>query len=230
MRAPASARDRDPTADPIDPEQVRFDGRGLVPAIVQDAATGAVLMLAYMDREALEATVRTREVHFHSRSRGRLWRKGETSGNLLHLVELDLDCDADALLVRVHPAGPACHNGEATCFGPAEDTLAAFLSRLAALLRERRRALPQGSFTADLFRGGAGAIAAKLREEAEEAAAAYEGEGRDRAIAELTDLLYVMLVLATDLEVTPDEVRASLEAKHAAVGARRAEREAREGS
>ena len=220
----------DLAADTIDHAQVRFDGQGLVPSIVQDAATGAVLMLAYMDREALEATVRTREVHFHSRSRGRLWRKGETSGNVLHLVQLDLDCDADALLVRVHPAGPACHTGEATCFGPAEDTLCAFLSRLAALLRERRRDLPEGSFTTDLFRGGAPAIAAKLREEAEEAARAYEAEGRDRAVAELTDLLYVMLVLATDLGVTPADVRASLEAKRAAVGTRRAEREAREGS
>ncbi len=209
---------------------VQWDERGLVPAIVQDAATGAVLMLAYMDGEALEATIRTREVHFHSRSRGRLWRKGETSGNVLHLVDLDLDCDADALLVRVHPAGPACHTGEVTCFGPAEDTLAAFLSRLAALLRERKRDLPEGSFTAELFRGGASAIAAKLREEADEAAAAYTGEGRERALAELTDLLYVALVLATDLDVTPGEVRASLEAKRAAVGARRAGRAARGGS
>ncbi|MBA2370907.1 MAG: bifunctional phosphoribosyl-AMP cyclohydrolase/phosphoribosyl-ATP diphosphatase HisIE [Chloroflexi bacterium] len=209
---------------------MQWDERGLVPAIVQDAATGAVLMLAYMDGEALEATIRTREVHFHSRSRGRLWRKGETSGNVLHLVDLDLDCDADALLVRVHPAGPACHTGEVTCFGPAEDTLAAFLSRLAALLRERKRDLPEGSFTAELFRGGASAIAAKLREEADEAAAAYTGEGRERALAELTDLLYVALVLATDLDVTPGEVRASLEAKRAAVGARRAGRAARGGS
>ena len=209
---------------------VQWDERGLVPAIVQDAATGAVLMLAYMDGEALEATIRTREVHFHSRSRGRLWRKGETSGNVLHLVDLDLDCDADALLVRVHPAGPACHTGEVTCFGPAEDTLAAFLSRLAALLRERKRDLPEGSFTAELFRGGASAIAAKLREEADEAAAAYTGEGRERALAELSDLLYVALVLATDLDVTPGEVRASLEAKRAAVGARRAGRAARRGS
>ena len=209
---------------------VQWDERGLVPAIVQDAATGAVLMLAYMDGEALETTIRTREVHFHSRSRGRLWRKGETSGNVLHLVDLDLDCDADALLVRVHPAGPACHTGEVTCFGPAEDTLAAFLSRLAALLRERKRDLPEGSFTAELFRGGASAIAAKLREEADEAAAAYTGEGRERALAELTDLLYVALVLATDLDVTPGEVRASLEAKRAAVGARRAGRAARGGS
>ena len=220
----------DPAPDTIHAAHVRFDGQGLVPAIVQDAATGAVLMLAYMDREALEATVRTREMHFHSRSRGRLWRKGETSGNVLHLVGLDLDCDADALLVRVHPVGPACHTGEATCFGPARDTLSAFLSRLAALLRERKRDLPQGSFTADLFRAGVPSIAAKLREEAEEAAAAYEGEGRERAIAELTDLLYVMLVLATDLGVTPDEVRASLNAKRSAAPARRAEREAHEGS
>jgi len=214
----------------VNDASVQWDERGLVPAIVQDAATGAVLMLAYMDGEALEATIRTREVHFHSRSRGRLWRKGETSGNILHLVDLDLDCDADALLVRVHPAGPACHTGEVTCFGPAEDTLAAFLSRLAALLRERKRDLPEGSFTAELFRGGASAIAAKLREEADEAAAAYTGEGRERALAELTDLLYVALVLATDLDVTPGEVRASLEAKRAAVGARRAGRAARGGS
>ena len=101
---------------PATPDTVRFDERGLVPAIVQDAATGAVLMLAYMDRTALAETLRTREVHFHSRSRGRLWKKGETSGNVLHLVDLAADCDADALLVRAHPAGPACHTGEVSCF------------------------------------------------------------------------------------------------------------------
>jgi phosphoribosyl-ATP pyrophosphohydrolase/phosphoribosyl-AMP cyclohydrolase len=211
-------------------ERIRFDGQGLVPAIVQDAGTGNVLMLAYMDRDALEATLRTREVHFHSRSRGRLWRKGETSGNVLHLVSLALDCDGDALVVQAHPAGPVCHTGEATCFGPQSGTLAPFLSQLAAVLRERRRDMPPGSFTADLFRGGRDVIAAKLLEEAEETAAAYRREGRDRAIAELTDLLYVGLVLATDLDITPDEARTSLEAKRAATGARRAEREAREGS
>ncbi len=214
----------------IDPTRVRFDDRGLVPTIVQDALTGAVLMLAYMDREALEATLRTREVHFHSRSRGRLWRKGESSGNVLHLIGLDLDCDADALLVRAHPAGPTCHTGEATCFGPQGETLATFVSQLAAVLRERKRELPDGSFSAGLFRGGPPAIAAKLLEEAEETAAAYRDEGRDRALAELTDLLYVGLVLATDLDLTPDEVRENLEAKRAATGVRRAEREAREGS
>ena len=203
-------------------DRISFDAGGLVPAIVQDAATGAVLMLGYMDREAVEATVGTREVHFHSRSRQRLWKKGETSGNVLHLVDLRLDCDADAMLVRVHPAGPTCHTGSATCFGPANDqSLARFLSELAALLRQRRRDLPSGSFSAELFRGGANAIAAKLVEEANETAAALRGEGRERTLSELTDLVYVMLVLATHLDLAPDEVRASLEEKRRQAPARR---------
>ncbi len=212
----------------VDPERVGFDERGLVPAIVQDAATGAVLMLAYMDREALDATLRTREVHFHSRSRGRLWKKGETSGNVLHIVDIALDCDADALLVKAHPAGPTCHTGAATCFSPQSDMdLGRFLTELAATLIERKRDLPAGSYSAELFRGGTEAIAAKLVEEATETAAALRGEGRARTISELTDLLYVMLVLATDIGASPDEVRTSLEAKRAAAPARRAQREAR---
>jgi len=203
-------------------EEIRFDERGLVPAIVQDAATGAVLMLAYMDREALDATVRTREVHFHSRSRDKLWKKGETSGNVLHLVELVSDCDADALLVKVHPSGPACHTGDATCFGPVNQAdLGRFLSELAAMLRQRRRDLPADSYSAELFKAGPDAIAAKLIEEAREAADALRGEGRERTISELTDLLYVMLVLATQIEATPDEIRASLEEKRRQAPTRR---------
>ena len=214
--------------DHTDLTSVAFDSGGLVPAIVQDAATGAVLMLAYMDREALDATLRTREVHFHSRSRGRLWKKGETSGNVLHLVDLATDCDRDALLVKVHPSGPACHTGEATCFGPVNETdLGRFLSELAATLHQRRRDLPSGSFSADLFRSGNDGIADKLVEEAGETATALRGEGRERTVSELTDLLYVMLVLATHIEATPDEIRASLEAKRAAAPARRAQREGR---
>jgi phosphoribosyl-ATP pyrophosphohydrolase/phosphoribosyl-AMP cyclohydrolase len=202
--------------------EVHFDERGLVPAIVQDAATGTVLMLAYMDREALDASLRTREVHFHSRSRGRLWRKGETSGNVMHLVELVPDCDADALLLKVHPAGPACHTGAATCFGPINaNDLGRFLSELAAMLRQRRRDLPASSYSAELFKAGPDAIADKLVEEAAETAAALRGEGRERTISELTDLLYVMLVLATQVEATPDEIRASLEAKGRQAPARR---------
>jgi phosphoribosyl-ATP pyrophosphohydrolase/phosphoribosyl-AMP cyclohydrolase len=199
----------------------RFDERGLVPAIVQDAATGAVLMLGYMDREALDATLRSGEVHFHSRSRDRLWRKGESSGNTLQLVDLALDCDADALLVRAHPTGPVCHTGAATCFSDANlETLAAFLSQLAAVLRQRRRDLPAGSFSAELFRGGRAAIAEKLVEEAVESALAAESEGHERALSELTDLLYVMLVLATDLELRPEEVRQSLVDKRSAAASR----------
>ncbi|HEV8671024.1 MAG TPA: bifunctional phosphoribosyl-AMP cyclohydrolase/phosphoribosyl-ATP diphosphatase HisIE [Candidatus Limnocylindria bacterium] len=201
---------------------IRFDEKGLVPAIVQDAGTGAVLMLAYMDRDALDATLRTREVHFHSRSRDKLWKKGETSGNVLHLVALVPDCDADALLVKVHPAGPACHTGDATCFGPVNAAdLGHFLSELAAMLRQRKRDLPAGSYSAELFKAGPEAIAAKLIEEAGETAGALRGEGRERTISELTDLLYVMLVLATQVEITPDEVRASLEEKRRQAPSRR---------
>jgi phosphoribosyl-ATP pyrophosphohydrolase/phosphoribosyl-AMP cyclohydrolase len=202
--------------------EIRFDEQGLVPAIVQDAATGAVLMLAYVDREALDATLRTREVHFHSRSRGKLWHKGETSGNVMHLVELTPDCDKDALLLKVHPSGPACHTGAATCFGPvnAQD-LGRFLSELAAVLRQRRRDLPAGSYSAERFKGGPDAIAAKLIEEAGETAAALRTEGRERTISELTDLLYAMLVLATHVEATPDEIRESLEEKRRQAPSRR---------
>jgi phosphoribosyl-ATP pyrophosphohydrolase/phosphoribosyl-AMP cyclohydrolase len=212
----------------FDAAGVSFDERGLVPTIVQDAATGAVLMLAYMDREALAETIRTREVHFHSRSRGRLWKKGETSGNVLHLVDLVADCDADALLVKAHPAGPTCHTGDATCFGPLnEKDLGRFLSELAATLAQRKRDLPAGSYSAELFRGGPEAVAAKLVEEANESAAALRGEGRERTVSELTDLLYVMLVAFTEVGASADEVRRSLEAKRAAAPARRAQREGR---
>ncbi len=198
----------------IDLATVRFDDRGLVPAVVQDAATGSVLMLAWMDREAIEATSRTGEVHFHSRSRDALWRKGETSGNTLHAVSLAADCDGDALLVRAHPKGPACHTGTATCWGddPAP-TLARTLSELAALLMSRKRELPEGSYTARLFKGGRGAVAQKVGEEAMELALAAVAESPERALAEYTDLVYAMLVLAVELEITADDVVRSLAEK-----------------
>lgn len=213
---------------PRDTKDIRYDEAGLVPAIVQDAGTGAVLMLAYMDREALAATLATREVHFHSRSRGKLWKKGETSGNVLHFVDLAVDCDGDALLVKAHPAGPTCHTGDATCFGPTNETdLGRFVSELAATLAQRKRDLPAGSYSAELFRGGAQAIAAKMVEEASETAAALRGEDRARTVSELTDLLYVMLVAATEIGASADEVRASLEEKRTQAPTRRAQREGR---
>lgn len=199
--------------------EVRFDERGLVPAIVQDAGTGTVLMLAWMDRQAIEATERTGEVHFHSRSRDVLWKKGETSGNTLHAIELRVDCDGDALLVRAHPKGPACHTGSATCWGddPAPP-LARTLSELAALLRERKRELPVGSYSAALFRKGRAAIAQKLGEEAVELALASVGGSPDQALSEFTDVIYALLVLATDLGISADDlVRSLAEKKRAAI-------------
>lgn len=206
-------------------DAIRFNEHGLVPAIVQDAATGTVLMLGWMDREAIEATERTREVHFHSRSRGVMWRKGETSGNTLHLVDVRADCDGDALLVRAHPLGPTCHTGEGTCWGadPAP-TLARTLSELAALLAERRRDLPAASYSAELFRAGRARIARKVGEEALELALAAMTETRERAVSELTDLLYAVLVLATDLDATADEITASLVEKKRLAAAREAPR------
>ncbi len=198
----------------LDLAALRFDEKGLIPAIVQDAGTGSVLMLAWMDREAIAATERTGDVHFHSRSRDELWRKGKTSGNVLHAVELLADCDGDTLLVRAHPKGPVCHTGTATCWGddPAP-ALARALSELAALLAERKRDLPEGSYSAELFRKGRGAIAQKVGEEAMELGLATVAETRERAVAELTDLLYSLMVLATELGVTADEVVRSLAQK-----------------
>lgn len=195
-------------------DAIRFDHRGLVPAIVQDAATGTVLMLAWMDREAIDATEATGEVHFHSRSRDALWRKGETSGNTLHAVSVAVDCDGDALLIRAHPKGPICHTGTATCWGDDEaQPLARTLSELAALLRERKRDLPAGSYSADLFRKGLGAIAQKVGEEALELALAAVTESKERAVSEFTDVVYALAVLATELGITPEELVRSLAEK-----------------
>jgi len=198
----------------FDPATVRFDAQGLVPAIVQDAANGTVLMLAWMDRAALDATLRTNEVHFHSRSRGTLWKKGETSGNVLHAVDVRADCDGDALLVRAHPAGPVCHTGTRTCWGDAEAVpLAKTLADLGVLLAERKRELPAGSYTAELFRKGRGAIAQKVGEEALELALAAVAETPERALSEYTDLVYSLIVLATELGIGADDVDRSLAEK-----------------
>ena len=195
-------------------DAVRFDHRGLVPAIVQDAATGSVLMLAWMDREAIDATEASGEVHFHSRSRDALWKKGETSGNTLHAVSMAVDCDGDALLVRAHPRGPICHTGTATCWGDDDaPPLARTLSELAALLRERKRDLPAGSYSAELFRKGKGAIAQKVGEEGLELALAAVTESKERAVSEFTDVVYALTVLATELGITADELVRSLAEK-----------------
>ncbi len=177
-----------------DVPQIEFDGDGLVPCVAQDWATGEVLTLANMNREALERTLESGEIHFWSRSRGELWHKGETSGNVQRLRSLRYDCDADALLALVEPAGPACHTGERTCFhrtiGAQAVATHEALPALARTLAARHREMPEGSYTAELFRAGPERMGAKVEEEAEEVARAGREETDERVSSEAADLLY----------------------------------------
>ncbi len=204
----------------IDPGAVAFGPDGLVPAIVQDVADGTVLMLAWMDREALEASIATREVHFHSRSRGRLWRKGETSGNVLRLVGIRLDCDADALLVTAEPAGPTCHRGTRSCFdadgAPAEPTSQGFawLETLWSTIVSRAADRPANSYTTRLLDGGVDVVGRKVTEEATEVLLAAKNDDRDNLAAETADLLYHAFVLLAERGVAPARVIETLERRH----------------
>jgi phosphoribosyl-ATP pyrophosphohydrolase/phosphoribosyl-AMP cyclohydrolase len=174
-----------------DPAALKFDASGLIVAIAQDAATGTVLMVAYMDREALARTVQTGEAHLWSRSRKSLWKKGETSGNLLRVESIQADCDGDALLLSVRPAGPACHTGNRSCF--AEPAI--LLDQLEATIAHRKSARPAGSYTAQLFDGGRPAILRKLGEEAIEVLVAADHESDDALVHEVADLWYHAMVL-----------------------------------
>jgi phosphoribosyl-AMP cyclohydrolase / phosphoribosyl-ATP pyrophosphohydrolase len=177
-------------------KEIAFDERGLAPCVVQDSRTGEVLTLAYVNEESLRRTRETGEMHFWSRSREELWRKGETSGNVQRLVALRYDCDHDALLALVEPSGPACHTGERTCFHngdmrPAPHEALPVLERVVA---ERSAEAPEGSYTAELL-GDPPRIGVKVREEAEEAAGAAAGETDERLAEEAADLLYHLDVL-----------------------------------
>jgi len=183
--------------------EICFDDRGLVPCVVQDWRSGEVLTLAYMNEEALERTRATGETHFFSRSREELWHKGETSGNTQRVRALRYDCDADALLALVEPAGPACHTGERTCFyrgemAPAPHEALAALERTIA---ERRHKRPAGSYTAELLADPA-RIGAKVREEADEAARAAADESDSRVREEGADVLYHLTVLLASRDLT----------------------------
>ena len=185
------------------PDELRFDERGLISAVVQEADTGEVLMVAWMNREALEATLATGLAHFWSRSRGRLWQKGETSGHTQHVQRIDADCDADTLLVQVHQEGVACHTGARTCFfarldrDAGEDPApAGMLGRLERLIEGRKASPPEGSYTAALLARGEAAICRKVGEEAVEVVtAALGGEGDRRLVEEVADLWFHTLVL-----------------------------------
>ena len=222
-----------------------YGADGLVPAVVQDASDGRVLMVAWMDAEALDATVRTGEVHFHSRSRGRLWKKGETSGNILRLRSIVADCDSDTLLVTVDPVGPTCHRGTRSCFDASPRSAApedrrvdtkpseagaedfVWLEELWATVASRAAERPEGSYTARLLDDGVDAVARKVAEEATEVVlaakddASAEAAGADRtatgqALAgEVADLLYHALVLLAERGRRPADVVAVLRARRA---------------
>jgi phosphoribosyl-ATP pyrophosphohydrolase/phosphoribosyl-AMP cyclohydrolase len=180
----------------FDPNSITFDEQGLVPCIVQDWNTGEVLTLAYMNREALDRTRATGETWFWSRSRGELWHKGETSGNVQSVRALRYDCDADALLALVEPAGPACHTGERTCFHNGELDTAPYeaLPELERTVAARAAERPEGSYTAKLL-GDPPLIGDKVREEADEVARAAAGESDERVREEAADVLYHLDVL-----------------------------------
>lgn len=198
---------------------VRWDAQGLAPVVVQDATTKEVLMVAYANADALRRTLETGDAHFWSRSRASLWRKGETSGNTQRVREVRYDCDGDALLYLVEPAGPACHTGARSCFyrtlaTPAGGTMSFTLADLLALLQDRRAHPQKGSYTCALFAAGERRILKKVAEEAAEVVIATLGEGRERLISEVADLVYHTLVLLVQQGITWDEIEAELARRH----------------
>jgi phosphoribosyl-AMP cyclohydrolase / phosphoribosyl-ATP pyrophosphohydrolase len=190
---------------------------GLMPAIVQDARSGQVLMFAYMNREALRATLTEKRVTFFSRSRNRLWTKGESSGNWLHLVDVVTDCDKDSVLVLAHPAGPTCHRGTQSCFGDEVGTDAAglsFLMRLESVIAQRISDRPEGSYTARLWSEGPTRIAQKVGEEGVEVALAAVTQEDERLVGESADLLYHLALLLKSRNLSLATVVRELEKRH----------------
>lgn len=196
-------------------------GGGLLPAIVQHARTGRVLMLGYMNEAALRETLRQGRVVFYSRSRQVLWTKGETSGHYLNLVDVSTDCDTDALLVLADPIGPTCHKGTESCFAdaaPADAQRLAFLGLLENIIANRIADQPEGSYTARLFAEGPGRIAQKVGEEGVETALAAVSRDDDGLVSECADLLFHVLLLLKSRDLSLDRVVDELRARHASKG------------
>lgn len=181
----------------------------LVPVIVQDGVSKRVLMLGYMNDEAYEKTLADGFVTFWSRSKGRLWQKGETSGNKLKVVSMNVDCDGDTLLVMVKPLGPTCHTGETSCFGNGFG-----VGDLFKLLEDRKDKMPEGSYTSSLFEGGLKAILAKVEEESEEVVRAAKSEGKQRLIEESCDLFYHMFVLLVNEDIDLGDIEEELSGRN----------------
>lgn len=198
----------------IDIDKVEFNksSDGLIPAIVQEAVSLNVLMLGYMSRESVLKTIEERRVCFYSRSKKRLWTKGESSGNFLTVVDLSLDCDRDTLLIKVNPNGPVCHNGTYSCFG--EKDSKGFIRVLEGVIEERRVAPPTNSYTSKLLNGDIGRVAKKVGEEASEVIIEAVTNNRERAIYEIGDLVYHTLVLMNKLEISIDDIEKELIVRH----------------
>jgi phosphoribosyl-AMP cyclohydrolase / phosphoribosyl-ATP pyrophosphohydrolase len=204
----------------VTPEALTYDAQGLIPAVVQEAETGEVLMVAWMDREAVTATLETGRTHFWSRSRQARWRKGETSGHSQHVRGVYADCDADTLLVQVHQEGVACHTGNRTCFftglqgpGPAAN----MLDRIEHIVAARKASAPAGSYVAGLLARGQTAVCRKIGEEAVEVVtAALGGEGDRRVVEEVADLWFHTMVLLGQRSIPLRDVLEELARRHAA--------------
>lgn len=199
-------------------DELKFDERGLIPAIVTDADSGAVLTLAYMNRESLEITLREGRTCFWSRSRSELWRKGETSGNIQRIVSITADCDRDALAVSVRKSGPACHLGNDSCFvdlvAEGEEPPAFTLAALMRLIEGRKTEKKEGSYTTYLFEKGMDKILKKVGEESTEVIIAAKGGDRAETVYEIADLVYHVMVLMVEAGISLDDIHAELASRH----------------
>ena len=199
-------------------DELKFDEKGLIPAIVTDAVTGQVLMMAYMNRESLERSIREKLTCFWSRSRQEFWRKGDTSGNAQHIVDITADCDADTLLIRVHPDGPACHTGAMSCFFQpvleSEEDPPFTYEALMELLKGRQTEKKEGSYTTYLFEKGIDKILKKVGEECTEVIIAAKADDKRETVYELADLAYHAMVLMVQMGISLDELKAELASRH----------------
>ncbi len=189
---------------------------GLVPAIIQDRETRKVLMLGFMNREAYEKTIETGRVTFYSRTKGRLWTKGEISGNFLEVVSMKTDCDKDTLLIEVHPKGPVCHTGTDTCWGDSNDEPVMFIKLLQDFIDKRHAEMPEDSYTTSLFKSGINKIAQKVGEEAVETVIEATNGTDDRLLYEGADLLYHLIVLLTSKGYRIEDLANELKERHSA--------------
>ncbi len=196
-------------------QQINFAKvNGLVPAIIQDVLTGKVLMLGYMNKEALQKTISENKVTFYSRTKERLWTKGETSGNLFHVKEINLDCDQDTLLIKVVPEGPACHTGDETCFHHQSSGNAGFLNHLKSVIKDRKNNPNDSSYTSSLFKKGINKVAQKVGEEAVELVIEAKDDNPELFKNEAADLMYHYMVLLEAKDVDLDVIMEVLMERH----------------